>query len=114
MDSLVRNADWSRDQKLLPTYTTYPVTARRTFTSRRRDHQGREFWISTAEFQQPFQGVNIEAAGFDFDRPVAPAAFQNSIDFKRFFSPIGDALSLVHSEGQARVFNPGAETCGFF
>jgi hypothetical protein len=102
------------DQKLLPTYAMHPVTARHALASRRRNHQGREFWISTTEFQQPFQGVNIEVASFNFDSPVALVAFKHSIDFKRFFSPIGDHLSLIHRKGQARIFNPGAETRRFF
>jgi hypothetical protein len=59
------------------------VTTRHALPAWRGDHEGLEFWISPAELQQAFQSMNVKAAGFDFDCPVAPGSFKNSVDFER-------------------------------
>jgi len=39
--------------------------------------------------------MNVKAACFDFDRPIAPASFKDGIDFERLFSPVRNPLPLV-------------------
>ena len=73
---------WRRagHQKILPTDATDAMTTGDLFVTRCRDHQRRELWVSATEFEQPLEGLSIEPASFDFNRPLPPASLKNSVD----------------------------------
>ena len=47
----------------------------------------------------------LEGAGLDFNRPGAPAPLDHAIDFKRFFTPVHDALTGIPGKRQTSIFH---------
>ena len=65
--------------------------------------------MPAGELQETGEVMRLELAGLHLDRPLAPAALENAIDFERFLAPVRDGLTGVPGVCQAGVLDPGAE-----
>jgi len=97
-------------KKVLPTHRLYPQPLD---GNRRRliaQHKRMIFAIAEHEFSEAALVSASDRRGLHFDRPLAPGAFENRINFERFLAPIAHLLPHIPCMSETRILNPRAKS----